>query len=140
MIRLTGRWNPRNLGHGSATTNSARVELYTRYSFYGMGGLEFGALTPSLVGRGESWTVPLVLVQSVLCCALCLRAMEWRLGRYPQPVRLMLAAGGLSAVLILGLLVLTGTGTETGEWPKDGGFGALLMVLGGFGVASTILT
>ncbi|MEV7867141.1 histidine kinase [Streptomyces sp. NPDC088124] len=137
MTRLTGRWNPRNLGPRSATTNSARVELYTRYSFYGMGGLEFGALTPGLVGRGESWTVPLVLVHSVLCCALCLRAMEWRLGRCPRPVRLMLAVGGLSAVLVLGLIVLAGT--ETGEWPEDGGFGALLMLLGGFGVASITL-
>ncbi|MEE1802916.1 histidine kinase [Streptomyces sp. JV176] len=133
MTRLTGLWN---LRHMSAKTNSAHVvEVYTRYTFYGLGGLEFGALSLNLTGREGPWPTLLLLVHSVLCCALTVQAMEWRLGRRARPVHLMLAVGGLSAAGIVGLLVLI----ETGAIPADGRFAALLMTLGGFGVASLAL-
>ncbi|MFI6702528.1 sensor histidine kinase [Streptomyces sp. NPDC050509] len=133
MTRLTGLWN---LRHKPARMHSAHlVEVYTRYTFYGLGGLEFGALSLNLTGQEGPWLTLLLLVHSVLCCALAVRAMEWRLGRRPRPVHLVLAVGGLSAAGILGLLVLI----ETGALPMDGRFATLLMTLGGFGVASLAL-
>ncbi|MFJ8001197.1 sensor histidine kinase [Streptomyces sp. NPDC096310] len=125
----------RDLRRTSARSNSAWVELYTRYTFYAMGGLEFGANTPRTLGEGQFWTALLVLTHSVLCCLLSVRAMDWRLGRRPQPVPLMLAVGGLSAAAVLGLLVLTATGAV----PKDGRFASLLMTFAGFGVATITL-
>ncbi|MFE4057178.1 sensor histidine kinase [Streptomyces sp. NPDC059096] len=135
LRKLRSLRSPRDLRRVYGRSNSAWVELYTRYTFYGMAGIEFGATAPNSLGEGRYWTALLILTHSVLCCLLALRAMDWRLGRRPQPVPLMLAVGGVSGAAVLGLIVLTATGAIG----TDERFGGLLMTFGGFGVATMTL-
>ncbi|MEV7090631.1 histidine kinase [Streptomyces sp. NPDC093085] len=114
---------------------SSKVELYTRYSFYGSGGLVFVLNLPGLIAERMFWAPLPLLLQSVLCTVLCVRAMEWRLDRRPRPVRLAVAVGVVSAVEILGLLALF----RNYESARLGVFAALLMMLCGFGVSALVV-
>ncbi|MFE6039668.1 sensor histidine kinase [Streptomyces sp. NPDC056452] len=123
----------------SARTDTAKVELYTRFTFHAMAGAEAGALAfPQLFAERQpagAWLFLLLLAHSVVCAVLSSRALDWRLGRRERPVPLMAATAALSGAGVLALLLLLDTGAIT----KEDDFGLLLMGIPAFGVATLVL-
>ncbi|MFD9500995.1 sensor histidine kinase [Streptomyces sp. NPDC060035] len=132
--RLAGRQALR-----SARTDTAKVELYTRFTFHATAGLEAGALAfPQLFAERQPagvWLFLLLLAHSVVCAALCSRALDWRLGRRERPVSLMVATAALSGAGIFVILLLL----DTGAIGKEDDFGLLVMGIPAFGVATLVL-
>ncbi|MER8072444.1 histidine kinase [Streptomyces sp. NPDC094034] len=141
MSRLTGWWNGRG---GPARSNMVKVELYTRWTFHALAGLEVGAIgIPQLLdgagskvgGQLGGWLFLLVVTHAVLCGALLSMAMDWRLGRREQPLRLILSVSALTGGGIIILLALR----NTNSIPQDQGYAFLLMGIAGFGLAAIAL-
>ncbi|RYJ26139.1 sensor histidine kinase [Streptomyces sp. L-9-10] len=137
MSRLTGWW------HGwskPARSNMAKVELYTRWTFHGFTIVEVGAIgIPQLFagggGQRGSWLFLLVMAHSAVTGVLLSTAMDWRLGRREQPVRLVLGVSALTGGGIITLLVLG----STGSIPQDTAYAFLLVGFAGFGLAAITL-
>ncbi|MCL7379716.1 sensor histidine kinase [Streptomyces sp. 35G-GA-8] len=141
MSRLTGWWNGRG---GPARSNMVKVELYTRWTFHALAGLEVGAIgVPQLLdgaggevgGQLGGWLFLLVVTHAVLCGVLLSMAMDWRLGRREQPLRLILSVSALTGGGIIILLALR----NTNSIPQDQGYAFLLMGIAGFGLAAIAL-
>ncbi|WP_326611551.1 histidine kinase [Streptomyces scopuliridis] len=137
MSRLTGWWHSRG---GPARSNMAKVELYTRWTFHALAGIEVGAIgIPQLLDEGGDqlggWLFLLVMAHATLSGALLSTAMDWRLGRREQPVRLILGVSALTGGGIILLLALRSTDTL----PQDQGYAFLLMGIAGFGLAAITL-
>ncbi|MFE7572461.1 sensor histidine kinase [Streptomyces sp. NPDC057539] len=141
MSRLTGWWNGRG---GPAMSNMVKVELYTRWTFHALAGLEVGAIgVPQLLdgaggkvgGQLGGWLFLLVVTHAVLCGVLLSMAMDWRLGRREQPLRLILSVSALTGGGIIILLALR----NTNSIPQDQGYAFLLMGIAGFGLAAIAL-
>ncbi|MFJ1913201.1 sensor histidine kinase [Streptomyces sp. NPDC088147] len=137
MSRLTGWW------HGwskPARSNMAKVELYTRWTFHGFTIVEVGAIgIPQLFagggGQRGGWLFLLVMAHSAVTGVLLSTAMDWRLGRREQPVRLILGVSALTGGGIITLLVLG----STGSLPQDTAYAFLLVGFAGFGLAAITL-
>ncbi|MFE3141697.1 sensor histidine kinase [Streptomyces scopuliridis] len=136
MSRLTDWWHSR----GPARSNMAKVELYTRWTFHALAGIEVVAIgIPQLLDKGGDqlggWLFLLVMAHATLSGALLSTAMDWRLGRREQPVRLILGVSALTGGGIILLLALRSTDTL----PQDQGYAFLLMGIAGFGLAAITL-
>ncbi|MFC7897164.1 sensor histidine kinase [Streptomyces sp. NPDC057381] len=70
-----------------------KVETYTRWSFHFFGIMEIVALGVTAYGRADVSIATvlclLVTVHAAVCMLVSSRALDWTLGRRPQPVRLM---------------------------------------------------
>ncbi|MEV6419990.1 histidine kinase [Streptomyces sp. NPDC051662] len=141
MSRLTGWWNGRG---GPARSNMVKVELYTRWTFHALVGLEVGAIgVPQLFdgaggevgGQLGGWLFLLVITHAVICGVLLSMAMDWRLGRREQPVRLILSVSALTGGGIITLLALR----NANSIPQDQSYAFLLMGIAGFGLAAIAL-
>ncbi|MFF4591018.1 sensor histidine kinase [Streptomyces sp. NPDC001388] len=80
----------------------AKVETYTRWSFHFFALAEFTAVglpfTGAALWTGAGlWLPPMMLVHCTLCAATASRALDWTLGRRPQPVRLLWALAAVTA-------------------------------------------
>ncbi|MFI5758205.1 sensor histidine kinase [Streptomyces sp. NPDC051569] len=124
---------------GQAKSDTAKVELYTRWSFYCFGGFEVGLLAfPGLASGAreqDGWLFLLVRAHATLCTVLRSKALDWRLGRRERPVRLLLATAALSAAGIVVILALL----RAEAIPGSSVFTPLLLGFGGFGLAATSL-
>ncbi|MFE2494073.1 sensor histidine kinase [Streptomyces scopuliridis] len=137
MSRLTDWWHSRG---GPARSNMAKVELYTRWTFHAFTGIEVGAIgIPQLLGGGGGqlggWLFLLVIAHATLSGVLLSLAMDWRLGRREQPVRLILGVSALTGGGIILLLALR----STDSIPQDTRYAYLLVGLAGFGLAAITL-
>ncbi|MEY9962669.1 two-component system sensor histidine kinase DesK [Streptacidiphilus sp. MAP12-16] len=103
MVSLTGWWHRRS--------DPARIELYTRSSFYFFALSEMAVLGGSLASGVTSagprlGLLGLAAVHAALCAVLQARGLDWLLGRRERPVRLLaavatLSVGGAAAALAL---------------------------------------
>ncbi|MFJ2115441.1 hypothetical protein ACIOEX_26725, partial [Streptomyces sp. NPDC087850] len=123
--------------HRRARTQMARVELYTRWTFASIVGIEVGLFGNNVVlmGAAGPWLWLFLFVHAVLCAVLVSRAMDWRLGRRTRPVKLLVSTAALSAVGLITLIALRATDVV----PQDSGFALLLMGIPGFGLAAISL-
>lgn len=128
-MRGPGAW-----WHGKTTT--AKVETYTRWSFY-----SFALVEVSVVGLPVFGEVgmPLTLWVFLPLCGHALlgsvtssRALDWTCGRRAQPVRLITALGVLTALLGIGALALTEHGP--GGDGIDSTMGVLFIVVVPYGL------
>ncbi|MFA3877062.1 sensor histidine kinase [Streptomyces sp. MMCC 100] len=118
-----------------------KVETYTRWSFHFFGGIEVFALGVSAYGRTgvglASALCLLVTVHAAVCMLVSSRALDWTLGRRPQPVRLMWTLVAVTAVVAITAVVIADRGpageVETAAGSVYGGvmcFGAGVITLG----------
>lgn len=128
-MRGPGAW-----WHGKTTT--AKVETYTRWSFY-----SFALVEVSVVGLPVFGEVgmPLTLWVFLPLCGHALLgsvtssgALDWTCGRRAQPVRLITALGVLTALLGIGALALTEHGP--GGDGIDSTMGVLFIVVVPYGL------
>ncbi|MEU3184759.1 histidine kinase [Streptomyces sp. NPDC006923] len=141
MSRLTDFWRWRSRWKRNRTrSNTFKVELYTRWSFYCFGGFETGGLGILALGAGAGrglggWLFLLVCAHAGLCTALQSRALDWRLGRRERPVRLLLGTAALSAAAVLTVMALL----SAGAIPLNQDYAYLLVGFSSFGLASAAL-
>ena len=108
MSRLTGWWDRRS--------DTARIELYTRWSFHSFALVEVGVIglavfqpdTPVGLRSGLS---ALLVLHAVLCAVLSARALDWQLGRRARPDRLLAAVAAVSAGGVVTTLALRAAGS-----------------------------
>ncbi|MFJ9031455.1 sensor histidine kinase [Streptomyces sp. NPDC102274] len=137
MSRLTGWWHGRV---GPARSNMAKVELSTRWTFHAFTGVEVGAIgVPRLLdgsgGQLGGWLFLLIVAHATLSGVLLSVAMNWRLGRREQPVRLILAVSALTGGGIILVIALRSTGAIS----QDTSYAYLLVGLAGFGLGAITL-
>ncbi|WP_399886470.1 sensor histidine kinase [Streptomyces sp. BBFR51] len=118
-----------------------KVETYTRWSFHFFGAIEIVALGVTAYGRAEAGLATalclLVTVHAAVCMLVSSRALDWTLGRRPQPVRLMWALVVVTAVVSVTAVGIAERGpageVETAAGTVYGGvmcFGAGVITLG----------
>ncbi|MFD5784788.1 sensor histidine kinase [Streptomyces sp. NPDC126933] len=131
MATLTGWWHRKS--------KPVKIEFYTRWSFHFFGVIEVVAIgIPSLpreTGPLGGWLFLLVCTHAGLCTALQARALDWRLGRRDQPVKLVLAVAVLSTAGLFAALALRGTDTI----PDNTVYALSLGGFAGFGLGSIAL-
>ncbi|WP_035850981.1 sensor histidine kinase [Kitasatospora azatica] len=132
MASLTGWWQRRS--------DPARIELYTRSSFYFFALSEVGVLSGSLLGGRASagpWIglIGLGAVHAALCALLSARGLDWLLGRRERPVRLLAAVAALS----MGGAVLAVTLRQTGLLGSGVDVVVLAVGLIAFGLGAMVL-
>ncbi|MEU0129823.1 MULTISPECIES: histidine kinase [unclassified Streptomyces] len=141
MTGRTGRWR---LAGGpwvrpAARSDTAKVELYTRYTFQAMAGLEVGGLAfPLLLGErspSDIWLFLLLLGHSAMCAVVSTRALDWRLGRRERSGALLAASAALTGVCLVVLILLL----DSGALSRDGDFALLLMGITAFGLGTLAL-
>ncbi|MFF3484758.1 sensor histidine kinase [Streptomyces sp. NPDC002701] len=97
----------------------AKVETYTRWSFHFFGVVEIAAIGLPMVGRAEAtytvWLFLLLCGHAVLCTVVASRSLDWTRGLRPQPVRLLVLLGVVSALLATAAIALM----EHGPGGKD---------------------
>ncbi|MFJ6939140.1 sensor histidine kinase [Streptomyces sp. NPDC101132] len=133
MSRLTGWWDGRG--------NAAKVELYTRWSYYGFCVLEVLTVVGAAVGGRLGFTPVgtglglFVCGHALLCGVLASRALAWAAGRRARPVRTALGLAALSGagVPLLFGLAAAGHVSDTEVLPS--------LVVGpvGFGIGALVL-
>ncbi|MEV7425566.1 histidine kinase [Streptomyces sp. NPDC091212] len=135
MSGLTDWWHRKS--------KPVKVELYTRWSFHSFVAMEIALsgipMLRSAVLNGE-WPTGLCLfllvcAHAALCGVMSSRALDWRLGRGEQPVRLVVAVAALTLAGLFAFLALRSTGTVL----FDGGAIYLVTGLAGFGTATASL-
>ncbi|MDJ0345001.1 histidine kinase [Streptomyces sp. H10-C2] len=107
MTRLTGWWDRRS--------DPARFELYTRWSLYSFGLIEAfliaGSVPRSGIAPGAAAVLyALAVVHAVLCAVLVSVVLDWTLQRRERPTRLLAVTGGLTAVVVLAVVILHASG------------------------------
>ncbi|WP_328561390.1 sensor histidine kinase [Streptomyces coelicoflavus] len=118
-----------------------KVETYTRWSFHFFGVIEILALGVTAYGRtgvGLATTLCLlVTAHAAVCMLVSSRALDWTLGRRPQPVRLMWTLVVVSALVSATAVVIAERGpageVETAAGSVYGGvlcFAAGVITLG----------
>ncbi|MFJ6074738.1 sensor histidine kinase [Streptomyces sp. NPDC093065] len=118
-----------------------KVETYTRWSFHFFGVIEILALGVTAYGRtGVGLATVLCLLvtaHAAVCMLVSSRALDWTLGRRPQPVRLMWALVAVTAVVSVTAVVIAERGpageVETAAGSVYGGvvcFAAGVITLG----------
>lgn len=140
-----------------------KVETYTRWSFHFFGVIEVLALGVTAYGRTGAGLATalflLVTAHAAVSMLVSSRALDWTLGRRPQPVRLMWTLVVVSAVVSATAVVIAERGpageVETAAGSVYGGvlcFAAgvitlgvsgrrrMVAVVGGFAVGAGILT
>ncbi|MFJ4920741.1 sensor histidine kinase [Streptomyces sp. NPDC088725] len=135
MSVLTGWWCRKSR---AARTKTAKVELYTRWSFHSLLAFEVGfvGLEPLVSSKPlGGWLFLLVCAHGTLCAVNQSVALDWRLGRRERPVRLLLSTAALSAASIVTVLALRVAGTIA----QDKDYIPLVLGFAGFGVASVSL-
>ncbi|MEU8728809.1 histidine kinase [Streptomyces tendae] len=82
-----------------------KVETYTRWSFHFFGVVEVLALGVTAYGRTGAGLATvlclLVTAHAAVCVLVSSRALDWTLGRRPQPVRLMWTLIAVTAVVAI---------------------------------------
>ncbi|MEV8128419.1 histidine kinase [Streptomyces sp. NPDC085944] len=140
-----------------------KVETYTRWSFHFFGVIEVLALGVTAYGRTGAPLATvlclLVVAHAAVCMLVSSRALDWTLGRRPQPVRLMWTLVVVSAAVSTTAVVIAERGpageVETAAGSVYGGvlcFAAgvitlgvgdrrrMVAVVGGFAVGAGLLT
>ncbi|MFG2351314.1 sensor histidine kinase [Streptomyces phaeochromogenes] len=130
-MRGPGAW-----WHGKTTT--AKVETYTRWSFYSFALVEVCVVGLPVFGEVG---MPLTLWVFLPLCGHALlgsmtssRALDWTCGRREQPVRLIAALGVLTALLGIGALALTVHGPGGDEIDSTMGVFFIVVVPYGLGL------
>ncbi|MEU9893635.1 sensor histidine kinase [Streptomyces phaeochromogenes] len=130
-MRGPGAW-----WHGKTTT--AKVETYTRWSFYSFALVEVCVVGLPVFGEVG---MPLTLWAFLPLCGHALlgsmtssRALDWTCGRREQPVRLIAALGVLTALLGIGALALTEHGPGGDEIDSTMGVFFIVVVPYGLGL------
>ncbi|MEU9882539.1 sensor histidine kinase [Streptomyces phaeochromogenes] len=130
-MRGPGAW-----WHGKTTT--AKVETYTRWSFYSFALVEVCVVGLPVFGEVG---MPLTLWAFLPLCGHALlgsvassRALDWTCGRREQPVRLIAAFGVLTALLGIGALALIEHGPGGDEIDSTMGVFFIVVVPYGLGL------
>ncbi|MFE0804055.1 sensor histidine kinase [Streptomyces sp. NPDC058812] len=140
-----------------------KVETYTRWSFHFFGVIEVVALGVSAYGRAGAGLATalclLVTVHAAVCMLVSSRALDWTLGRRPQPVRLVWGLAVVTAAIAIAAVGIAERGpggeVDTAAGSVYGGvmcFGAgvitlglrdrrrVVAVVGGFALGSGVIT
>lgn len=132
---------PRPLNWWGRKSTPAKVETYTRWSFYLIPFVEVTAIGLPILGQVRAglapWLFMLVGVHAVLCGVTTARALDWVRRMREQPLRLSAALGVVTTVIGIAALVLAAHGpdddTKTIAGSLFGGvvpFGAGTLTLG----------
>ncbi|MGA6220431.1 sensor histidine kinase [Streptomyces umbrinus] len=128
-MRGPGAW-----WHGKTTT--AKVETYTRWSFYSFALVEVCVVGLPVFGEVGMpltlWVFLPLCLHALLGSVTSSRALDWTCGRREQPVRLITALGVLTALLGIGALALTEHGPGGDE--IDSTMGVLFIVVVPYGL------
>ncbi|MGW0712356.1 sensor histidine kinase [Streptomyces sp. NPDC002643] len=99
-----------------AKTTPAKVETYTRWSFYSFPVLEVGTFGVQLFGQvaleQAIWVFALMCVHGVLGVLTAVRALDWVRGTREQPIRLMWAVGVVGMSIGVAAFVLIKRGVD----------------------------